>query len=66
MFKAGSSLEGMSREEILYQDFKTQSNIMHVTINGKRHGSTMLTHNMIKDGAVIEFRMGAEPVNYTL
>lgn len=40
--------------------------IQSVTINGKRHRSTMFTHDMIKDGAVIEFRMGAEPVNYAL
>ena len=40
--------------------------IQSVTINGKRHRSTMFTHDMIKDGAVIEFHMGSEPVNYTL
>ena len=39
--------------------------IQAVRINGQRWHSTMFTHEQIRDGAVIEFDMGAEPVDYT-
>ncbi|MBO5501926.1 MAG: glycoside hydrolase family 92 protein [Clostridia bacterium] len=39
--------------------------IQAVRINGQRWCSTMFTHELIRDGAVIEFDMGAEAVDYT-
>lgn len=38
--------------------------IQSVKINGQRHYSTMFTHELIENGAVFEFEMGAEPVDY--
>ena len=39
--------------------------IQSVRINGKPWHSTMFTHDVIKNGAVFEFEMGAEPVDYS-
>ncbi|MBP3649029.1 MAG: glycoside hydrolase family 92 protein [Clostridia bacterium] len=39
--------------------------IQAVRINGQEWHSTMFTHEMIRDGAVFEFDMGAEAVDYT-
>ena len=38
--------------------------IQSVRINGQPWHSTMFTHDVIRSGAVIEYDMGAEPVNY--
>ncbi len=40
--------------------------IQAVKINGEYYYSTMFTHDVIANGAVFEFEMGSEPVNYTL
>ncbi|MBQ8620658.1 MAG: glycoside hydrolase family 92 protein, partial [Clostridia bacterium] len=39
--------------------------IQAVRINGQKWHSTMFTHEMIRDGAVIEFDMGSTAVDYT-
>ena len=39
--------------------------IQAVRINGQRWRSTMFTHELIREGAVIEFDMGAQAVDYT-
>jgi len=39
--------------------------IQAVRINGQEWHSTMFTHEMIRDGAVIEFDMGSTAVDYT-
>lgn len=44
---------------------KENKYIQAVRINGQEWHSTMFIHEKIKDGAVIEFDMGAEPVDYT-
>ena len=38
--------------------------IQSVKINGQPHYSTMFCHDTIKDGGLIEFVMGKDPVNY--
>lgn len=43
---------------------KENKYIQAVKINGTPYYSTMFTHDMIANGAVIEFEMGAAPVNY--
>ena len=39
--------------------------IQAVRINGQAWHSAMFTHEMIKDGAVIEFDMGSTAADYT-
>ncbi len=62
------SLEQVSREllHIHANNLSAENrNIQEVCINGRRWHSTMLTHELIRDGAVIKFDMGAAPVDYT-
>lgn len=40
--------------------------IQAVRINGQRWHSTMFTHELIREGAVIEFDMGSQAVDYTV
>lgn len=59
-------LPGGKQMEILAHGLSPQNRyIQAVHINGRPWHSTMFTHEQIKDGAVIEFDMGAAAVDYT-